>query len=336
MDTKNNEYKRIVNKIAKNQTLERSIGSYIEENYEEESKIDYYKAKKTRTHRAILASIFISLLLASLIIIIIGSLYPLTPSGVVKQYLFEVENGNFEEAEKFTVSDYEIRHDFFKREGFNFKIVYNVKRSINNRKSCTVDVWIEYLDETAYEYMFMLRKTDGKWRIITRETGSSDTQISEGIHKYIPDKDEPQDVVVDFFYSFSNEELVEKADVIAKIKVEEISHVLITSMDKSIYEQKSMYGKFKVIDIYYSNNKKVKKNSRLEVSIFYEPAFANIVAPEIEENGEYIVFLEKLPNDFPKAWEFFDYSLISDFNKYKMDITDEKVSLIMELVNKLK
>lgn len=336
MDTKNNEYKRIINTIAKNNAFEKSIGSYIQENYKEESKIDYYKAKKIRTRRTILTSIFITLLITALMFIIIGSLYPLTPTGVVKQYLFEVEDGNFKEAEKFTVSDYEIRHDFFKREGFSFKIVYNVKRSISDRKLCTVDVWIEYLDEVAFEYMFVLRKTDGKWRIVTRETGNSDTQISEGIHRYIPDKDEPQDLHVDFFYSFSNEELVDKADVIAKIKVEEISNVLITSMDKSIYEQKSMYGNFRVIDIYYSNNKKVKKNSRLKVSIFYEPAFSNIAAPGIEENGEYLVFLEKLPKDFPKAWEFFDYSLISDFNKYKMDISDENIIMIRDLVKKLR
>ncbi len=97
-----------------------------------------------------------------------------------------------------------------------------------------------------------------------------------------------------------------------------------------------MYGKFKVLEVYYSNDRKVKEGTLLDISIFYEPEYANISTPGIEDDGEYIVFLGDIPNDSPETWKFFDYILISDFAKYKLDVTDENETMIKTLVNELK
>lgn len=334
MDIKNNKYKRIVGGKAVDDKLRNMLKLQIMQYDENEAKISPTKKRVKLIHNSIVVIFFAILLTAVVMFIIINSSHPFTPMGVVRQYIYAVENNDLEKAEQLIRPDYEMNHDFLNVEEFSFKLAYNEHRHPNDKTRSTVDLWVEYLDEEVDEFLFWLRKIDGKWYIITRDKGES--SLATGIMRYTPDKDEPQDLQVDFFYTFSNEELVEQADVIAKIKVEEISHIMITSMDKSIFEQESMYGKFRVMDIYFTKDKKVKKNSLLDIWIDYDPAFANIAAPGIEFDGEYIVFLKKLDKDYPQAWEFFDYFLINDFVKHKMEMSDENEALVRKLIKRLR
>lgn len=169
MDTRDNKYKRIVNSIIDNESLGKMIGLYIEKNYEKESKVDFHKARILRIRNSIIGSIFTAILLTAIALIIVSSLYPMTPIGVVRQYMYDLENDETEKAEQYINMDYEMTHDFIDNKAFSFKLVYNDQRHPNDRYKSTVNVWIEYLDEEVDEYLFWLEKSDGKWFIIARD-----------------------------------------------------------------------------------------------------------------------------------------------------------------------
>lgn len=338
MVIKDNKYEKIVNGLVENTRLEKSIGSYIEENYEKESKVDYNRLRRRRIRNSIILAVSIIILISAIVLIVFNSMYPMTPKGVIRKYMYEIENNELEKAAQYIAPDSEVSNSFFNTEEFSYKLVYNeVMDQKYGHRSC-VNVWIEYLDEEVDEYIFLLEKRFGEygkhWYIMALEEWNSETNISVGIQKYIPEEDLVQDVHVHSDY-IPNKVFVEIADTIAKVKVEDISHIKVTSMDYGIDNQVSMSGKFKVVDIYYTDNKRLKKNEVIDVFIEYNPAYENINPPMLEVGGEYIVFLTE-PDGFPKAWEFFDYLLLNDIERYRMVYTGENELLIKELIGEVK
>lgn len=331
----NNDYRNIVNGITANKNLEASIGSYIESNIDA-ARIDYRKEQKKRIRNGILLVLASAVIIIFGVLILLNSLYPQTPIGTVKRYIYEIENNVYDAAEQYVSQDYGRQHKFFNHESFSFKFIYNDTRNPDNRKESTVDVWIEYLDEEVEQYIFLVEKTDGRWKIVGRYIGNSELTLSKGIQIYTPDENAPKNIHVDFFYSNTHEELVEMSDVIAIARVERLEHIYITSTQKYVEENVSMYGKLRILDKFYSTDDTMKNEELLDVWIFYDPRFENIIAPDMEEGGEYIVFLKRIRGDMPSEWDFFDYSLLSDYVKYKVDVTKKNVTKIKQLISDIK
>jgi len=161
--------------------------------------------------------------------------------------------------------------------------------------------------------------------------------VSKGVREYEPDPAEAGHLEVDFAYYYSYEDFVEKSDIIGIVAVEELKHVIVEPEDPGHGDSRCMYGEFKFIEVMYSSKKGISDGLTANVCIWYEPAFANIRAPEIELGGEYLVFLAEFPKDIPMVFtNFFDYQLINDFRLFKMEATEDNKTRISELIDTFK
>ena len=79
-------------------------------------------------------------------------------------------------------------------------------------------------------------------------------------------------------------------------------------------------------------------NSRDDINqiinnIAKQPEFENIPAPGIEVGGEYLVFLKNFTGMPMVYTNFYDYILLFDYSKFKLDATEKNISEISELID---
>ena len=160
--------------------------------------------------------------------------------------------------------------------------------------------------------------------------------VAKGIREYNPDEDEPENIHVDFAFYYSDEEFVEMADVIGIITVETLKHVIVEPEDPSISPSKSMYGEFKFNKVLYTDEKGISDDITVNIHIFYQPEFENIPAPGFEVGGEYLVFLQDFTGMPMVYTNFYDYILLFDYSKFKLDATEKNISKISELIDSIK
>lgn len=180
MDIKDNKYKRIVDRIVIDKNLGNTIGLQIEQISEKEVKINAAK-KRWLQIRKNLVILFVALLFTTAVIAIIftsGGI--ISPTRVVKEYITTLENRDLEKAKQFVIADYDINQDYNIIKKTRDSLVYKAVKNSEDKTIRTVDVRIKYLkeldsesfwfEEAVIEVSFWLKKINGKWYIISRDT----------------------------------------------------------------------------------------------------------------------------------------------------------------------
>lgn len=141
---------------------------------------------------------------------------------------------------------------------------------------------------------------------------------------------------MDFAFYYGDEEFVEKADVIGIVTIEMLKHVIVEPEDPLISPSKSMYGEFKFDKVLNTSDKGISDDINVNVHIFYQPEFENIPAPEIEVGGVYLVFLKNFTGIPIVYTNFYDFILLFDYSKFRLDATEKNISKIIQLIDSIK
>lgn len=161
--------------------------------------------------------------------------------------------------------------------------------------------------------------------------------VTIGVREYDPDADEPESIHVDFAYYNSPEDLVRISDVIAVASVDTLKYVKVDFEDDSISESRGMYAELFLTDVLHTSKKSVADGLTLNVYIEYDPDYENIAEPGIEEGGEYMFFLAEFEDEASAVFrDFFDYYVISDFGKFKIEPTDENIAKFNKLIKSIR
>ena len=164
-------------------------------------------------------------------------------------------------------------------------------------------------------------------------TSCKEYTIAEGIGLYDPEKDDSLGIKVELPEEYSLEQLVESADVIAKIVIENLTYVKVIMEEKGALGDIGIYGECNYSEVYYSWTISESAGRETNVYIDYNPQYINVENPGFEEDGEYIVFLRKFYPYEPHVYRnFYDYYLLNDYVTYMQKATLENEELIKELI----
>ncbi len=164
-------------------------------------------------------------------------------------------------------------------------------------------------------------------------TSCKEYTIAEGIGLYNPKNDDSPGIKVELPEKYSLEYLVESADVIAKIVIENMTYVEVIIEEKNALGDIGIFGEFNYTEVFYSWTVSESTGRETSVYIDYNPRYTNVEKPGFEEDGEYIVFLRKFYPDEPFVYRnFYDYYLLNDYVTYMKKATQSNEELIKELI----
>ncbi len=168
-------------------------------------------------------------------------------------------------------------------------------------------------------------------------TACKEYTVAEGIGIYEPDKGDSSGLQAELPEKYSIEFLVDTADVIAKVIVEDLIHVEVIMEEKDAFGKRGIFGFVMYTDVYYSWTVNESDGRDSNVYIDYTPDYTNVTDPGFEEGGEYIVFLKRISPEMPFVFHnFYDYYMLTDYITYKLEATSENEELIKKLVNEYK
>ena len=161
--------------------------------------------------------------------------------------------------------------------------------------------------------------------------------VAEGIGIYDPDKDSSPGIMAEIPEKFSIEFLVDTADVIARVVVEDLTHVEVIMEEKDALGKRGIFGFVRYEEVFYTWTVNESAGRDSNVYIDYTPDYLNVIDPGFEEDGEYIVFLKRISPEMPFVfYNFYDYFLLSDYVTYSLEATQENVDLVKDLIGKIK
>ncbi len=161
--------------------------------------------------------------------------------------------------------------------------------------------------------------------------------VAEGIGIYTPGKDDSSSLIAKIPEKYSLEFLVETADVIARVVLEDITHVEVIMEEKDALGKRGIFGFVMFTDVYYSWTVNESAGRDSNVYIDYTPDYTNVIDPGFEEGEEYIVFLKRISPEMPFVYHnFYDYYMLTDYVTYKLEATSENEELVKKLINEYK
>lgn len=161
----------------------------------------------------------------------------------------------------------------------------------------------------------------------------SEYMIAEGIGIYDPADFEGTILYADIPEELDLEHFVNNADVIAAVVIEGLTHAEVRMEEKDAYARKGIYANIRYTDVFYTWIKSESDGRDSNVYIDYTPLYANVNDPGFEEDGEYIIFLEKIDPDQPFVfYNFYNYYMMTDYRTYYLPKTPENETLIKTLI----
>jgi hypothetical protein len=165
-------------------------------------------------------------------------------------------------------------------------------------------------------------------------TSCREYMVAEGIGIFNPEKYDGPQLTAEYDEGYTLGNFVDEADVIARVKIEDLTHVEVFMEEKDAHGEKGIFASMEYIDVYYTWSKGEYAGGSSNVFIDYTPIYANVDDPGLEEGKEYIVFLKRFSADEPFVYyNFYDYYLINDYRTYVLQADETNMASVIKLID---